>query len=79
MRHRARIIGLLVLAQPIALIITGPIAGWVLSTPGLFGLSNWQTLFVVSGLPAVLLCLPTLRLVPESPADAKWLSARDRA
>ncbi|WP_302480479.1 MFS transporter [Cupriavidus gilardii] len=79
MRHRARIIGLLVLAQPIALIITGPIAGWVLSTPGLFGLSNWQTLFVVSGLPAVLLCLPTLRLVPESPADARWLSARDRA
>lgn len=79
MRHRARIIGLLVLAQPIALIITGPIAGWVLSTPGLFGMSNWQTLFVVSGLPAVLLCLPTLRLVPESPADARWLSARDRA
>ncbi|KAA0183172.1 MFS transporter [Cupriavidus gilardii] len=79
MRHRARIIGLLVLAQPIALIVTGPIAGWVLSTPGLFGMSNWQTLFVVSGLPAVLLCLPTLRLVPESPADAKWLSARDRA
>ncbi|WP_322784969.1 MFS transporter [Cupriavidus cauae] len=79
MRHRARIIGLLVLAQPIALIVTGPIAGWVLSTPGLLGMSNWQTLFVVSGLPAVLLCLPTLRLVPESPADAKWLSARDRA
>ncbi|GJG98551.1 MFS transporter [Cupriavidus pauculus] len=79
MRHRARIIGLLVLAQPIALIVTGPIAGWILSMPGAFGLSNWQTLFVVSGLPAVLLCLPTLKLIPESPADAKWLPASDRA
>ncbi|PZX22433.1 putative transport protein (MFS family) [Cupriavidus phytorum] len=79
MRHRARIIGLLVLAQPIALIITGPLAGLVLSTHGLFGMSNWQTLFVLSGLPAVLLCLPTLRLLPESPASAAWLAPADRA
>ncbi|WP_427307504.1 MFS transporter [Cupriavidus sp. H39] len=79
MRHRARIIGLLVLAQPIALIITGPIAGLVLSTHGVFGMSNWQTLFVLSGLPAVLLCLPTLKLLPESPASAAWLAPADRA
>ncbi|BDB26237.1 MFS transporter [Cupriavidus sp. P-10] len=79
MRHRARIIGLLVLAQPIALIITGPIAGLVLSTHGLFGMANWQTLFVLSGLPAVLLCLPTLRVLPESPASAAWLAPADRA
>ncbi|GLC93155.1 MFS transporter [Cupriavidus sp. TA19] len=79
MRHRARIIGLLVLAQPIALIITGPIAGLVLSTQGLLGMSNWQTLFVLSGLPAVLLCLPTLRILPESPASARWLAPADRA
>ncbi|ACC75736.1 MFS transporter [Paraburkholderia phymatum] len=79
MRHRARIIGLLVLAQPLAGILTGPIAGLVLSTHGVFGLSNWQTLFVLSGLPAVLLCAPTLRLLPESPANAKWLAAADRA
>ncbi|MBN3759412.1 MFS transporter [Burkholderia sp. Ac-20365] len=79
MRHRARIIGLLVLAQPLAGILTGPIAGLVLSTHGVFGLSNWQTLFVLSGLPAVLLCVPTLRVLPESPANAKWLASADRA
>lgn len=79
LRHRARIIGLLVLAQPIALIITGPLAGLLLSGNGLFGLSPWQTLFVISGLPAVLLCLPTLLVLPESPAQAKWLAPADRA
>ncbi|SOY58419.1 putative transport protein (MFS family) [Cupriavidus taiwanensis] len=79
LRHRARIIGLLVLAQPIALIITGPLAGLVLSTHGLFGMNNWQTLFVLSGLPAVLLCLPTLKLLPESPASAAWLAPAERA
>jgi sugar phosphate permease len=78
LRHRARVIGLLVLAQPIAGIVTGPIAGALLETHGFFGLSNWQTLFVVSGLPAVLLCLPTLRLLPESPAHARWLDADKR-
>lgn len=79
LRHRARIIGLLVLAQPIALIITGPLAGMLLAGDGWWGMSAWQTLFVVSGLPAVLLCLPTLRILPESPAHAKWLAAPDRA
>lgn len=78
MRHRARIVGLLVLAQPIALIITGPIAGWLLSVPGPFGMSGWQTLFVLSGLPATLLSLPTLRILPESPAQARWLAPADR-
>ncbi|TCG08066.1 MFS transporter [Paraburkholderia steynii] len=79
MRHRARIIGLLVLAQPLAGILTGPVAGFVLSTHGVFGLSNWQTLFVLSGLPACCCAVPTLRVLPESPANAKWLAASDRA
>ena len=78
-RHRARIIGLLVLAQPVALIITGPIAGWLLSVPGPFGLSSWQTLFVLSGLPATLLCCPRCASCPESPAQAAWLAPADRA
>ncbi|WP_321797793.1 MFS transporter [Caballeronia sp. J97] len=79
LRQRARIIGLLVLAQPIAGIVTGPLAGWILSTHGVFGMSNWQTLFVVSGLPAVLLAWPTLRVLPESPGHARWLAPVDRA
>ncbi|MEM5403529.1 MFS transporter [Paraburkholderia unamae] len=78
MRHRARVIGMLVLAQPVAGIVTGPIAGALLETHGFFGMSNWQMLFVVSGLPAVLLCIPTLRLLPESPAHARWLDDTER-
>ncbi|MCA8091086.1 MFS transporter [Burkholderia anthina] len=78
MRARARVIGLLVLAQPLAGIVTGPLAGWLLSTHGWLGLSDWQTLFVVSGLPAVLLAWPTLRLLPESPAQARWLNDDQR-
>ncbi|MER5171109.1 MFS transporter [Thioclava kandeliae] len=78
LRHRARIIGLLVLAQPIALIITGPVAGMILAGNGAFGLANWQLLFVVCGLPAILLAGPTLRLLPDTPAKARWLPREDR-
>ncbi|KVN92283.1 MFS transporter, partial [Burkholderia ubonensis] len=78
MRGRARVIGLLVLAQPLAGIVTGPLAGLLLTTHGLFGLSNWQLLFVASGLPAVLLAWPTLRLLPDSPDRARWLSDDER-
>lgn len=78
MRHRARIIGLLILAQPIALIITGPLAGMILSLHTAFGLANWQVLFIVCGLPAILLAVPTLLVLPESPLQAKWLNASQR-
>ncbi|WP_124095251.1 MFS transporter [Burkholderia gladioli] len=78
MRHRARVIGLLVLAQPIAGIITGPISGLVLEMHGVAGLANWQMLFILSGLPAVLLCWPTLRVLPDTPAQARWLAEPDR-
>lgn len=78
LRHRARIIGLLVLAQPIALIVTGPLAGLILSTDGAFGLAAWQVLYIVCGVPAVLLAVPTLYVLPESPREARWLSPQQR-
>ncbi|WP_246794771.1 MFS transporter [Burkholderia perseverans] len=78
MRHRAGVIGLLVLAQPVAGIVTGPLAGALLETHGLFGLANWQLLFIATGLPAVLLSVPTLRVLPESPAQARWLGDHER-
>ncbi|MGS1003873.1 MFS transporter [Burkholderia glumae] len=78
MRHRAGVIGLLVLAQPVAGIVTGPLAGALLETHGLFGLANWQLLFIATGLPAVLLSVPTLRVLPESPAQARWLGETER-
>jgi len=79
MRYRARIYGLFLLSQPFALIITGPLAGSLLGMEGLVGLHGWQWLFILTGMPAVLLAYPTLKLLPDSPASAKWLAADDRA
>lgn len=77
-RHLGRILGLFLMAQPVALILTGPLSAWLLGLNGAWGLRGWQWLFVVSGIPAVLLAAPTLLLLPDDPVAARWLSAADR-
>lgn len=77
-RQLGRVLGLFLIAQPIALIVTGPLSGVLLGLDGLAGLRGWQWLFIVSGTPAVLLAIPTLFLLPDAPSAASWLSPRDR-
>ncbi|MCY0386713.1 MFS transporter [Robbsia sp. Bb-Pol-6] len=77
-RHRASIFGLFLLSQPLALIVTGPLSGGLLGMEGIAGLHGWQWLFILTGLPAMLLAWPTLRLLPDRPRDAHWLPAADR-
>ena len=44
----------------------------------LFGLAGWQTMFLVEGLPAVLLGLVVLMVLPDRPATATWLNESER-
>src|SRR5213083_2062535 len=43
------------------------------------GLAGWQWLFLLEGLPAVVLGFVVLRVLPERPEDASWLAAEERA
>jgi MFS family permease len=72
-RHLARIFGIFLISQPGALILTGPLSGYILRMDGAAGLRGWQWLFLLSGAPAILLALPTLKLLPERPGTATWL------
>ena len=73
-RERARAIAGFMTAVVVAGIIGGPISGALLSLNGVVGLAGWQWLFVVEGLPAVVLGVLVLRLLPEQPSDATWLT-----
>ena len=73
-RDRARAIAGFMTAVVVAGIIGGPISGVLLSLNGIGGLAGWQWLFVVEGLPAVVLGLIVLRALPEQPSDARWLT-----
>lgn len=78
-RHRGKILGLFILSQPIAMMITGPVSGGLLGLDGVLGLHGWQWLFIVIGLPAILLTWPVLRWLPDGPAQVTWLSDAEKA
>lgn len=75
---RARTGALFMMAAPVAIIIGAPISNRLLALDGVLGLRGWQWLFVVEGLPAVLLGILALRALTDRPRDATWLSATDR-
>ncbi|MCJ2137473.1 MFS transporter, partial [Methylobacterium sp. J-026] len=56
-RERARVIGLFMVASPVAGIVGSPISAALLGFDGWLGLSGWQWLFIVEAMPAVVIGL----------------------
>jgi MFS transporter, ACS family, tartrate transporter len=74
-RRRAQIISFLLLSNPLATIIGGPVSSLILSTVGKTGaLHNWQWLFLIEALPPIILGLVVLLFLPDRVEDAGWLS-----
>ena len=76
--ERARAGARFMIAIPLSGAVGGPLGGWLLGFDGLWGLAGWQWLFLVEGVPAVLLGFVVLRWLTERPADADWLSPAQR-
>jgi ACS family tartrate transporter-like MFS transporter len=76
--RRARAIASFMAASPIAFIVVGPISSVLLTMDGIGGLKGWQWLFIIEGLPACLLAFLLLKLVPDGPQQATWLSADEK-
>jgi MFS transporter, ACS family, tartrate transporter len=78
-RERARAVGLFMTATAMAGVIGAPISSALLQLHGLAGLHGWQWLFLIEGLPAMLLAPIVLLFMTERPSDAQWLTADERA
>ena len=57
----------------------GSLAGWLMGLGGKLGLAGWQWLFLVEGLPTAVFSLVILKMLPDSPAKAAWLTAEEKA
>jgi ACS family 4-hydroxyphenylacetate permease-like MFS transporter len=67
------------MAQPIAIAIGAPISGVILDrTNGFYGLAGWRWLFLIEGIPAVVLGVVAYFYLTNAPKDAKWLSAEEK-
>jgi ACS family tartrate transporter-like MFS transporter len=76
--HRARALSGFAIALPIAQVVGGPIGGALLSLRGTAGLEGWQWLFLLEGLPPIVLGGIALYWLKERPAEATWLTAPQR-
>jgi ACS family tartrate transporter-like MFS transporter len=76
-RDRAKAVARFMAAIPIGFIVGGPIAGAILGTHWL-NTPGWRWLFLLEGIPAILLGAATLFVLPDRPKDARWLTPAER-
>jgi ACS family tartrate transporter-like MFS transporter len=74
---RGRVMGGFLIAIPLSSALGAPLSTVLLET-SILGLKGWQTMFIVEGVPAVLLGISVLFLMPDGPRDAKFLSPEER-
>src|SRR2546427_5943832 len=70
---RARALSGLIMAVPFSLAIGAPVSALLLDASWL-QLAGWKWLFIIEGLPAVLLWVGTLLVMTDRPRDANWLT-----
>jgi MFS transporter, ACS family, tartrate transporter len=72
--YRARIVGLFMVAIPVAGLIGSPISGAILGMDGVLGLGGWQWIFVLEAVPTILLGIVTFIWLTDRPEQASWLA-----
>jgi ACS family tartrate transporter-like MFS transporter len=77
-RERARAMSWFMIGIPLAAVIGGPVGGALLSLNGVFGLAGWKWLFLVEGVPPIVLGIVAYRHLTDTPEDAAWLTAEQR-
>jgi sugar phosphate permease len=80
-QKRGQVMALFMSAIPISGLIGGPLSGWMLShfSTGQGGMAGWQWLFLLQGLPTVLLGVGVYFYLNDGIAQAKWLSSEEKA
>ena len=77
-RYRGRVTAGFMTAIPIASFIAAPLSGFLLQLDG-FGLKSWQWMFILEGIPSVLLGIVVLRFLTDRPSQATWLTEEQRS
>ena len=77
--HRAKPYAIFMSFSVFAYILVGPLSTWLMTiSDGFWGFAGWRWLFVLEGMPCVLLGIFTLFYLVDSPLKAKWLTADEK-
>jgi D-galactonate transporter len=78
-QERARTVALFTIGGVVAGVVGSPISGAILGMDGVLGLAGWKWLFLVEGIPAVLMGIVIYAVLPDRPQQARWLSDEEKA
>lgn len=77
--QRGRVGALLMAAVPVSSVLGAPISGMILqSMQGVGGMGGWQWLFLIEGVPSIILGVTCLWVLTDKIADAAWLSPEEK-
>ncbi|MET0443317.1 MAG: MFS transporter, partial [Pseudorhodoplanes sp.] len=77
--YRARFLAAFAIAVPVSTVIGAPISGMLLGLDGALGLKGWQWLFIIEGIPSIVLGVVTWFYLTDRPEKADWLSPEQKA
>ncbi len=78
-RKRGQVVAIFMSAMSVSGIVGGPVSGWIMQKlAGVGGLHGWQWLFLLEGLPAVLLGILAFFLLDDTIRSAKWLNEGEK-
>lgn len=76
--QRVTVLGIFILAQPVSNALGAPVSGLLLQMDGIWGLQGWQWLYIMEGIPAIILGILTPILMTDRPSQAHWLADDER-
>ncbi|MGE8484338.1 MFS transporter [Pseudomonas sp. FP1740] len=76
--YMARIVALFMVAIPLSNFLGSPVSALLLQMDGLAGLKGWQWLLMLEAIPAITLGLLALKVLPNRPSEAKWLTQQEQ-
>ena len=77
--YRARANALFMIAMPVTMAIGSLVSGYIPALDGVMNLKGWQWLFLLEGIPSVLLGVVVWFYLDDTPAKAKWLTDEEKA
>jgi len=79
-KYRTKILGMFIIVQPLSNAIGSPVSGLILNVEhGWFGLEPWQWLFILEGIPPVIIGLFIPFIINNSPKDVGYLDVEEKA